>query len=251
MMAPTDPPAVPAPLTTNIETVRARILAAARRSGRDPAGVTLVAITKTVSPALAGCLPAAGVTDAGENRVQEAETKTAAAPPGLRWHLVGHLQTNKARRAVELFDVIHSVDSTRLLEALDRPARERNRVLPVLLQVNISGEEQKSGVPPAGLRDLLGAASRMPNLLVRGLMGMGPLAGDPEVCRPLFRALRDLRDRANREEWYPRPLTDLSMGMTNDFEVAVEEGATLVRIGTALFQGVPDPGSPGDSPAGA
>ncbi len=250
-MAPIDPPAIPPLLLTRVGEVRARIAAAARRVGRDPAEVTLVAVTKTVSPALARLLPAAGVADAGENRVQEAERKTVPPVPGLRWHLVGHLQTNKARRAVEMFALLHSVDSARLVEALDRCGGQRGVPVDVLLQVNISAEDQKSGVGPEDLPRLLGAAAAAEHVRVHGLMGMGPLTGDPEACRPLFRQLRVLRERANAEGWYPRPLTMLSMGMTNDFEVAVEEGATLVRIGTALFRGVPDPGLPGAETAGA
>ncbi|MCU0727419.1 MAG: YggS family pyridoxal phosphate-dependent enzyme [Planctomycetes bacterium] len=238
-----NPPAViPARLLENIREIRARIGEAARRSGRDPAEVVLVAVTKTVSPRLVRFLPAAGIVDAGENRVQTAEPKILRPVPGLRWHMIGHLQTNKAGRAVELFDLIHSVDSVRLVRQLARHAAQQGRTTEVLVQVNISAEGQKTGIRPEELRPVLAAAAETPHLRVRGLMGMGPLTGDPEACRPLFAGLRDLLGRAVDEGWYPSPMPDLSMGMSNDFEVAVEEGATLVRVGTAIFSGVADPG---------
>jgi pyridoxal phosphate enzyme (YggS family) len=238
-----DPPAeIPVRLLENIREIRARIGDAACRSGRDPAEVVLVAVTKTVSPELVRFLPAAGIADAGENRVQAAEPKVLRSVPGLRWHMIGHLQTNKAGRAVELFELVHSVDSARLVRHLARQAAQRGRIAEVLVQVNISAEGQKTGIDPAELERLLSTAAEEPAIRVRGLMGMGPFTGDPENCRPLFRGLRSLLGRANGDGWYPGRMPHLSMGMSNDFEVAVEEGATLVRIGTAIFSGVADPG---------
>ena len=237
----------------NIAAVRERIATAARRAGRDPAAVTLIAVSKTHPPELVIVAAKAGVIDFGENRVQEAAEKIplVAATPALRWHLIGHLQRNKARKAAAIFDLIHSLDSVRLAEALDRHVEadaprhlaSSSGRLPVLLQVNIAGEAQKEGFDLAGglrseaLPHFFQDVERiigLKHLEVRGLMTIAPYVADPEQVRPVFRALRELRDelavRFPTASWH-----ELSMGMTGDFEVAVEEGATLVRVGTAIF----------------
>jgi len=233
-----EPVGNPAKLRRNLQEIQARIRAAAARSGRDPAEVTLVAVTKEVNAATASLLPEAGILNLGENRIQGAEEKVAGAPAGIRWHMIGHLQRNKARKALAIFTLIHSVDSERLLTRLDSLAAGSERKAAVLLQVNISSEPQKYGVEPHALAGLLSRAADLPHVDIQGLMGMGPLTAEPETCRPLFRTLKELRDEANDRSAYRTPLRELSMGMTNDFEVAVEEGATLLRIGTALFAGL-------------
>lgn len=200
--------------------------------------MTLVAVTKEVDAGIASLLPEAGILDLGENRIRGAEEKIASTPAGIRWHMIGHLQRNKAQRALTMFSLIHSVDSERLLTRLDKLAAGSERKAAVLLQVNISAESQKHGVEPDALAGLLSRAADLPHVDIQGLMGMGPLTADPQACRPLFRTLRELRDEANARSRYRAPLGELSMGMTNDFEVAVEEGATLLRIGTALFAGL-------------
>lgn len=234
-------------IADNLARVRERIAAAARRSGRTSEAITLVAVTKTHGPEIVRLAQAAGITDCGENRVQEAEPKIAALRDlPLRWHLIGHLQRNKARRAVALFDMLHSVDSLRLAQTLDRLVAEQSapRRLPVLLQINVSGEASKEGFAlPGGLDNrqalpafyaTLAQIITLPHLELRGLMTIAPYSDDPETTRPVFRALRLLRDDLARR--FPQAAWDqLSMGMTNDFEVAIEEGATIVRIGRALF----------------
>ena len=212
--------------------VSRRIEAAAARSGRPSSAVTLVAVSKTMPVAAVHEAVAAGVKILGENRVQEAREKVEAVSGAAEWHLIGHLQTNKAKLAVALFDCIHSLDSVRLAEELGRHAEEAGRRLRCLVQVNVGAEAQKSGAAAADVRPLLEATRGLPQLSVQGLMTIPPFLPDPESARPFFRRLRDLRDRLESEGW---ALPDLSMGMTHDFEVAIEEGATLVRIGTAIF----------------
>lgn len=212
--------------------VRRRIEAAAARSGRPSSAVTLVAVSKTIPAAAIREAVSAGVKILGENRVQEAREKIEALPGAAEWHLIGHLQTNKAKLAVGLFDCIHSLDSVRLVQEIGRHAEEAGRRLRCLVEVNVGEEAQKSGVDAAEVRPLLEAARRLPQLSVQGLMTIPPFLPDPESVRPVFRRLRDLRDRLESEGW---TLPDLSMGMSHDFEVAIEEGATLVRIGTAIF----------------
>ena len=219
----------------NVARVRARIAEAALRSGRRPEDVTLVGVTKTVGLDRIREVVACGVRALGENRVQEARAKVPEVP-GVTWHLVGSLQRNKAKEAVRLFEVIHSVDSLALAEELDRRSAEAVGRTPVeiLLQVNISGEPQKHGVPPEEAPGLVAQAQRLAGVKVRGLMGMAPLVGHPDEARPYFRRLRELRDRV-AEALPGSGATGLSMGMTDDFEVAIEEGATMVRVGRALF----------------
>jgi pyridoxal phosphate enzyme (YggS family) len=212
--------------------VRRRIEAAAGRSGRAAASVTLVAVSKTMPVEAIREAVAAGVTILGENRVQEARDKIEALAGAVEWHLIGHLQTNKAKLAVGLFDRIHSLDSIRLAHELERHAGEAGRRVRCLVQVNVGGEEQKNGASESEVRPLLEAASRLPHILVEGLMAIPPFLSDPEAVRPFFRRLRVLREALARDGFF---LPDLSMGMTQDFEVAIEEGATLVRVGTAIF----------------
>jgi PLP dependent protein len=222
-------------ISRNLQEIKQRLGEAAGLAGRDLAGVRLVAVTKTVGLNRLQEAVAAGHTLFGENYVQEAKAKIAALGPGLTWHFIGHLQSNKARAAVELFDLIHSVDRLRLAQALDQAARRLGKVQDILLQVNLAGEASKSGAAPEDVQNLLSEISKMINLRVVGLMTMPPWFPDPEEARPYFRGLRELRDRLRRLNLVEGDLSELSMGMTGDFEVAVAEGATLVRIGTAIF----------------
>jgi pyridoxal phosphate enzyme (YggS family) len=225
-------------ISANVAVVQARIAAAARRGGRGPSAVTLVAVTKTRSPAEVEAAVRAGVRHLGENRVEEAEHKIPQLRlPGVSWHMVGHLQSRKARQAAGLFDMIQSVDSVRLARKLDALAGERDAVLPVLIEVNVSGEETKYGFPLSDRPALEAAVAEIAglrHLCLQGLMTVAFIAQDPEEVRPVFGGLRALRDdfraRFPQADW-----RHLSMGMTDDFEVAVEEGATIVRIGRALF----------------
>jgi pyridoxal phosphate enzyme (YggS family) len=205
---------------------------ACARVRREPSEVTLVAVSKTVPAERLSAAVAAGLTTLGENRVQEAEAKVAALP-GVTWHLVGHLQLNKARRAVELFDTIESLDSLELAVRLDRLAAELGRALPVYLQVNVDRDEAKAGFTPEGLGRDLAELAGLANLRLEGLMTVGMLVGTAEEARPTFVRLRELSERLRSEAG--RLGTGLSMGMTDDFEVAIEEGATIVRVGRALF----------------
>ncbi len=210
--------------------VRDRVSEAARRSGRDPDEVTLCAVTKTVDlPAIRDAVEA-GARVLGENRVQEAANKIPEASDlDARWHLIGHLQGNKARRAVDLFDVIESLDSLRLARRLSDLGTERGRPVPVLVEVLTSDESTKVGASLNGIGDMLGEVGELPGLSLRGLMTMAPFTDDESRVRSSFTALREVRERYGRPDW------DLSMGMSNDFELAVEEGSTLVRVGRAIF----------------
>jgi pyridoxal phosphate enzyme (YggS family) len=225
-------------LLDRLRALEDRLGAACRRAGRDRAEVRLVAVTKSIGADVAALLPPLGVTDLGESRPQELWRKAAALPAAVRWHLVGHLQRNKVERTLPLTHLIHSVDSTRLLAALDQEAARQGRSVSVLLEVNASGEPNKHGFTPEEVPALAPALAALRHVCVRGLMTMAALADDPERARPTFAAVRQLRDRLRGELGPAHPLEHLSMGMTNDFEVAVEEGATLVRVGTALFEGL-------------
>jgi hypothetical protein len=221
-------------VAANLLEIRRRIEAAARRAGRDPATVTLVGISKTMPAERIREAIDAGLADLGENRVQEAREKIPALPQAVRWHLVGHLQANKANLAARLFGVIHSIDSADLLQRIDRAAAREGRAIDLLVQVDLAGEATKSGVPEGGLDEVLRAAAGCRDAAVRGLMILPPYDPDPEKSRGWFRRLRGIRDAARARHPALR-LDDLSMGMTEDFEVAIEEGATLVRVGRALF----------------
>ena len=216
-----------------LRAVTERIEAACTRSGRDPAGVQLVAVSKTHGPDRIREAAECGLTVFGESKVQEAQAKIPQCPGNLSWHFVGHLQRNKAAVAAQLFDFIHSVDSARLLEAVDRASDEAGKIMPVLLEVNVSGERSKYGMPPEEVPGTLALANTLDHVEVRGLMTIPPFSEEAEAARPWFRRLRELRDQWRMETGFA--LDDLSMGMTHDLEVAVEEGATWVRVGTALF----------------
>lgn len=216
-----------------LEDVRGRIAAACARARRDPVSVRLVAVTKTAPLAAVREAIAAGQGLFGENRVQEALPKILEAGPAAAWHLVGHLQKNKARLAVGAFELIHGVDDRELARELDRRASTAATVQPVLVQANLAGEPTKHGSPEEGLMPLLEVVAGLAHLDLRGLMIIPPPVDDPDQSRPWFRRLRALRDRAALH--LGRPLPELSMGMTDDFEVAIEEGATLVRVGRAIF----------------
>jgi pyridoxal phosphate enzyme (YggS family) len=222
-------------IAENLAAVKERIEAAARRAGRDPAEVRLVAVSKTIPLERIKEAAAAGQRLFGENYLQEAQPKIAALGDVVSWHFVGHVQTKKARGVVELFDLIHSVDRLKLAQALEQTAARLDKRQDILIQVNLAGEETKSGADPEEVADLLKEVVRLPHLRVMGFMTMPPWLADPEKVRPYFRALRELRDRLRELHITDSPLPELSMGMTGDFEVAVEEGATLVRVGTAVF----------------
>lgn len=224
-------------LTERIASVRSRISDACRRAGRDPAGVTLVGVTKTVSSAVAAVTAELGLCDLGESRPQELWRK-ADAVKGVNWHLIGHLQRNKLDRTAPLVSLVHSVDSERLLDAFDAFGRGRGSPVPLLLEVNCSGEAAKGGFGPVEALVVGTRLTALTGVTVRGLMTMAAYTDDPEQARPTFVTLRELRDSLRARTGLP--LTDLSMGMSGDFEVAVEEGATLVRIGTTLFEGLGD-----------
>lgn len=223
-------------LRSTLPGVRDRIGEAARSAGRDPAAVRLVAVTKGHPVAALEAALAAGLADLGENRVEELGAKAAelaGRAPAVRWHMIGHVQGRKARAAAELANLIHSVDSLRLAERIAGAARELGRPVPVLVQVNTSGEAAKHGLPLAEAEDLVLAMAALPGLRLEGLMTMAPLTDDERVLAATFARLRELRDRLRAADG--RVGGELSMGMTNDLAVAVREGSTMVRIGTALF----------------
>ena len=221
-------------ISANIDSIRQRIVSAARRAGRDPLSIKLMAVTKTVEPERIGKAIDSGLTMLGENYVQEAKDKIAIIGNAAQWHMIGHLQTNKAKYAVKLFDCVHSVDRLELATELDKRAGQINRKLNVLIEIN-SGEESKSGIEKAKALELVEQVAHLPNLVVRGLMTMAPYSDNPEDSRPYFKALRELRDDINRAGIAGINMEELSMGMTDDFEVAIEEGATIIRVGRAIF----------------
>ncbi len=220
-------------LAANLNSIQDRIRAACARAGRDPQSVALLAVSKGQPPEQVSAFAELGQGLFGENRVQEARAKIDRCPGRLHWHLIGHLQTNKAREAVRLFEMIQSVDSFRLAEEINRCADKAARTLPVLLEVNVAGEASKFGYKPELLLAELRQINALPRIEVHGLMTIAPWTQDAERVRPIFRRLRELKSQC--EDMLGAPLPQLSMGMTGDFEVAIEEGATLVRIGTALF----------------
>ena len=222
-------------LSERISAVRARIATACTKAGRQPTEVALIGVTKTVSHEVAKVAYELGLTDLGESKPQELGKK-AAAIPEARWHLIGHLQRNKIDRTIPLATLVHSVDSLRLLEALDAFGRKRGVPVPVLLEVNCSREETKGGFRPEDVPALSDKLVSIPGVGLQGFMTMASFFDDPERCRPAFVELRELRERMSSSTGLPLP--SLSMGMSNDFEVAIEEGSTHVRIGTTLFEGV-------------
>ncbi len=231
--AATSKPTIADIIARNLQQVRERIAAACDRAGRTPDDVTVIAISKGFPAAFVEDAVRAGVADIGENRVQEAQSKfeeLSGRGVNPRWHLVGHLQTNKVRTVLALFDIIHSVDSLRLAQVIDRQA---TTTVPVLIEVNVAGEATKYGFAPGEVAAAREKIASLPRLEVEGLMTVAPMVSDPQDVRSVFRRLRELRDALG--------LRHLSMGMTDDFEVAVEEGATMVRIGRAIFGPRPDP----------
>jgi pyridoxal phosphate enzyme (YggS family) len=226
-------------IANQLAVVRGQIDAAAARAGRDPGSVRLVAVSKTHPAEAVTAAAAAGQSVFGESRVQEARDKIPACPPGLDWHFIGHLQKNKVRQALPLFTFFHSIDSAPLAQAIDRIAGETGKPVEGLLEVNISGEETKHGFTPDQLRAEFAALAKLPHLRIRGLMTMAPYSENPEDARPVFRALRELRDEL--QSAHDHPLPELSMGMSGDFVPAIEEGATLVRVGSSIFGARPYP----------
>jgi len=221
-------------ISSNIDVIKQRIAEAVKRAGRDPLAVKLMAVTKTVETERIGTAIEAGLTLLGENYVQEAKDKIAIIGNAAQWHMIGHLQTNKAKYAVNLFDCVHSVDRLELAQELDKRAGQISRKLNILIEVN-SGEESKSGIEKERALELVRQVALLPNLVVRGLMTMAPYSDNPENSRPYFSALRELRDDINRAGIASISMEELSMGMTDDFEVAIEEGATIIRVGRAIF----------------
>jgi hypothetical protein len=225
--------AAPDTLAGRLDVIRSRIEGTARRVGRDPADIRLVAVTKTLSPETLAAALAAGVVDVGENYVQEAREKRRAVGGAGVWHLIGGLQRNKARAAAELFDWVHSLDSAPLAEALAREADRLGRRLRVLIQVNVAEEATKRGIATSEVDRLGRAVLALGSLDLQGLMTIAPASDDPEAARPHFRALREVRKQAQNRLGVELP--HLSMGMSGDFVIAVEEGATILRLGRALF----------------
>jgi PLP dependent protein len=226
-------------IADNIASLRERIARAAGRVGRKPDSITLMAVSKTMQPERIREAYAAGLRVFGENRVQEFEGKHGALSDlkDAEWHLIGHLQSNKAKKAVELFSAIDSVDSLRLAERLNQAAEQSGKKLPVLIEIKVGEEESKAGIPldSPELESLLRAAPGLNYLLIRGLMTVPPFTENPEGARPYFRVLRDLRDQIAARDLPAVQMELLSMGMSHDFEVAIEEGSTCVRVGTAIF----------------
>lgn len=225
------------PFVARYRRILARVSDAALKAGRSPESIRLIAVTKHATTEMMAEAYAAGIREFGENKLQDALPKLASlsylAP---RWHFIGHLQTNKVKRVVGAFELVHSVDSWRLAEALSREAVARGLAQPILVQVNTSGETSKYGMAPEEVPAAIGRIAReLPGVVVQGLMTMAPHAPDPEVARPCFRKLRELRDACNEDLPADARMEHLSMGMTQDFTVAIEEGATLIRIGSGLF----------------
>jgi len=220
-------------LAANLETIRQRIKAACERAGRDVDSVTLLAVSKTHPPETIQAAAGLGLLGFGENKVQEAKAKIPLCPGRLRWHFIGHLQSNKCRDAVQLFEMIQSVDSLAIAQEINKRAAEAAKMMPVLLEVNLAGEASKFGYTPERLLAELKEINSLPRIEIHGLMTVPPWSPDAENSRPHFRRLRELKQEC--EQILGAPLPQLSMGMSGDFEVAIEEGATIVRIGTALF----------------
>ena len=227
----------PERILANLREVTGRIAAAAGRAGRDRDAVRVVAVTKTVGVEAIRMLVGAGQTDIGENRAQQIRDRNRELEgTAVRWHMIGRLQRNKVKYVVPACAMIHSVDSLPLAEEIAQRAAAAGAAATCLLEVNVAGEDRKAGVAPDDAVTLAERVAALDGIDLAGLMTMAPLVDDPETVRPVFAALRELMERINREADLPRPLTDLSMGMTQDYEVAVEEGATIVRIGSALFR---------------
>ena len=231
-------------IADNIVHVCQRIAEAAERAGREPSDVTLVAVSKGFGIETIKQAATAGLTVFGENRVQEAAEKISVLPSSLEWHMLGHVQSNKAKQAVALFDRIHSVDNIRLANALARHAEDQNRCTPILIQVNVTGKESQFGFPPTDVPAVARSIAACTGLRIDGLMAIASFTEDEATLRAEFRTLRQLREEL--ESIVPdHPCQELSMGMTNDYPIAIEEGATIVRVGRALFgeRPLPKPGN--------
>jgi PLP dependent protein len=220
-------------LAENLENIQQRIRLACERAGRDPASVTLLAVAKSQPPEAVAAAAQLGLNLFGENKMQEARAKIPLCPGRLRWHFIGHLQSNKCRDAVELFEMIQSVDSLPLAMEIAKRAGQAGKTMPILLEVNMAGETSKFGYAPEKLLAELESINALPKIEIHGLMAVPPWSSEPGKSRPHFQRLREIKERC--EQILGAPLPHLSMGMSGDFEVAIEEGATMVRIGTALF----------------
>ncbi len=223
-------------ISENIASVLQRISFSAIKAGRRTEEVKLVCVTKESDVEMARMAISCGITDIGENRVQEAISKYRSLGNVVRWHMVGHLQRNKAKDAVEIFDLLHSVDSLSLMEELNKQAGRLNKRQDVLIQVNVQGEKQKFGIDPQGVKELITAAPNFQNIKVIGLMTIAPLVGEQERTRSIFRELKQMAREIRALQIKDVEMRELSMGMTQDFEVAIEEGSTMVRIGSAIFK---------------
>lgn len=226
-------------IAERLQSIRARIASACDRAGRPTSSVELMGVSKNHPPEAVAEAVQLGLTLFGENRIQEARTKIPLSPSNARWHFIGHLQSNKARDAVGLFEMVQGVDSLDLARELQKQALKQSRRLAILAEVNVAGESTKFGWNPEALLAALPSLASLDRLELKGLMTIAPYAPDPELARPVFRDLRELRDRCELQMQAPLPI--LSMGMSGDLEVAIEEGATLVRVGTALFGDRPRP----------
>lgn len=222
-------------IKNNLKAIKNRIKSAAQRSNRSAKDITLLAVTKYVTLDDMRSAIDAGITVVGENKVQAAKNKFFQIGPVVGWHMIGHLQTNKARQAAAIFSMVQSVDSTRIADALDKESGHLNRKLEVLVEVNIGREESKFGISPEQTKQLVDYVKQKEHLSLRGLMVMAPYVENPELARPYFKTLNELFQEIKIEQNFGQKWDTLSMGMTNDFEVAIEEGSTLVRIGTGLF----------------
>jgi pyridoxal phosphate enzyme (YggS family) len=220
-------------LAANLESIRQRIRGACERAGRSPDSVTFQAVSKGQPPEAVQAAAALGVTLFGENRVQEAKTKIGLCPGRLHWHMIGHLQSNKCRDAVHFFEMIQSVDSLLLAGEINKCAEKSAKTMPILLEVNVAGESSKFGYSPEKVLAEFAELNRLHRIEIHGLMTVAPYVTDAEKVRPVFRKLRELKERC--EQLLGAPLPHLSMGMSGDFEIAVEEGATIVRVGSAFF----------------
>ena len=222
-------------ISKNWKNLQVRLAQAAQRADRDPREITVVGVTKTRTPAEIEAALASGIKIVGENRIQEAEAKKGQVKATAQWHLIGHLQTNKAKKAVELFDLVQSVDSLRIATALDKRSAQAGRILDILLQVNTSGISHQAGTSPEALEELVGQIAGLSHLRIRGLMTIGALSTDESLVRSCFARLRQLRDQILAASMDGVEMKYLSMGMSGDFELAIAEGANLLRLGTTLF----------------
>lgn len=220
-------------IASQLSAVRARVAAACARAGRDPAAVQLLAVSKGHPAETVRAAAELGLTYFGENRVQEARAKIGLCPSRLHWHLIGHLQSNKSRDAVHFFEMIQSVDSLELAREINKWAEKSAKTMPILLEVNVAGESSKFGYAPSRMLEELEELNRLPKIEIHGLMTVAPFVTEAEKVRPIFRQLRELKTQC--EQALGAPLPHLSMGMSGDFEVAVEEGATIIRVGSALL----------------